>query len=111
MSEPAEEFDGEHQTRSDETIAVNESMQSMQSTPSTPSTPSTQKVSPSIFRSRSEMLVSAIAIGQIAAVVGAANLRRRKGRVLGIEGPSSMLSRSGAPVRVVAVSPLRRKPR
>lgn len=93
MNELAEEFDEEHPTRKDETIAVNESMHDL---------------SYSIFRSRSEMLVSAIATGQIEAVVGAANLRRRMNSVRGIEGPRSMLSQSGAPVRIVAVSSLRR---
>ena len=94
-----EEFDEEHPTRTDETITVNTPM---------------QKIFSSIFRSRSEVLVSAIATGQISAVVGAANCRRRTNTVRGIEGPRSMLSQSCAPVRIVAVSPLqpqrRRKP-
>lgn len=105
---PAPELDAEHETRPDESVAVNE-YQEPTSRPHVAPEPAPTSWGPRarLQRSMAEALVTAISTGQIAAVSAAATLQRRRPQVAGFEAPRSMLSQNGAPARVVAVSSLR----
>lgn len=110
------EYDLEHATRPDETVAVNEAPDrgapDDETTAEMEIPASLQSASERRARERynymiTRSLLAALSTGAIEAVSGAASLRMRGRRAPVPMGPRSLLSHTGAPQRVVSVTALR----
>jgi hypothetical protein len=110
------DFDFEHETRPDDSVAVNEAP----ARGATDEETTVELERPVAARDHSEQrarqryeymmarrLLSALSTGALETVSGAASLRLRRARPPAPIGPRSLLSHAGAPQRIVSVSALR----